>query len=151
MYNKVLVILAIISIISLLLLYRRFKNKKNINIKEPYIRHNPTPIFNSVMNFGEKYYETIPMKQEKQIKVILCYADWCHNCHKVAPMFVQLRDTNSLPNVQYIMAEEQDKKYSKYLNMIKYYPTILIEVNNKITQYDGSVAKTNIINYVNNI
>ena len=158
MHNKDLVILAIFSIVSLLLLHRRFGKEKVIlqskatKVKvEPYVRHNPTPIFDPVMNYDAKYYETIPMKQKKTINVVLCYADWCHNCHRILPIFAQLRDINSLHNVKYIMAEEQNKDYSKYLNAIKHYPTILIEVNDKISQYNGSMSKTDIINYVNNI
>lgn len=159
MHNKDLIILAIFSIVSLLLLYRRFNKGKNSTtifpIKkdniEQYVRHNPVPIFDSVMNINEKYYETIPMKQKKTINVVLCYADWCGNCHKVLPIFNLLKDINSLPNVKYLTVEENDKGYSKYQNLIKYYPTVLVDVDNDITQYTGSLSKSAIINYVNNI
>lgn len=159
MHNKDLIILSIFSIVSLLLLYRKFNKGKNIvniflknrNDTEPYSRLNPVPIFDPVMNNDEKYYETIPMKQNKNVKVILCYANWCGNCHKVLPVFKLLQDINSLSNVKYIMVEENDEGYEEYKNIIKYYPTILIDIDNNITQYNGSLSKTAIINYVNNI
>lgn len=152
--NTILIFIGIFSIVSLLLLYRNH-TKEQITVKkqpETFKRTNPVPIFNPTMDLDAKYYESIPEVQKKNIKIILCYADWCSNCHKLLPKFQQLKDTNPLPNVKYIMVEEKDKSPDiKYHNMIEYYPSILIDVEGKVELYSGPTTKTAIIKYVNSL
>lgn len=154
MKDKVLVAIGICSIIAILLLYRKTEKEKQktINKSETFKRTNPVPIFNSTMDFDEKYYESIPEVQRKDIKVILCYANWCGNCHQLLPKFQQIKDSNPLQNVKYIMVEENDKSSNiKYHNMITHYPSILIDIEGKVTQYTGPTTKTAIIKYVNSL
>ena len=139
----------IFAIVSLILLYKKHEPKTLVKRSEPFKRTNPVPLFNPTMNFNAKYYESIPDTQTKNIKIILCYANWCPHCHKLLPVFQQLKDTNPNPNIKYIMVEEKDN--SKYHKMIKYYPTILIDDEKNIQYYSGPTTKTALIKYVNSL
>lgn len=151
--NTILIIICVFSIISILLMYRNYtKEKIIIDQPESFKRTNPVPLFNPTMDFDAKYYESIPALQKKNVKIILCHANWCAHCRKMLPKFQQLKDTNTLSNIEYIIVEEQDKTNNiKYHNIIEFYPTILIDIEGKIQQYSGPTTKTAIIKYVNSL
>jgi len=110
--DKIIIVIAsIIVIVSLIL---RFKNKKNVKIV-------PT-----TEQFNDK------------ILILLCYADWCSQCHMVKPIFDNLVSTQPIDDVQFAMVEESDKiTYSDITQDINSYPTLVIDDGTTISTFVG--------------
>ena len=166
--NNELIIIGIFSIVILLyLFYKNEKGGKKFKYagarkekkKHQYkVRINPIPLTESNMSNKDRFYETTFVKsalkketyEEPKILVLLCHADWCHNCTPMKAIFDELKQENPISQVKFATLEEDEKnEYSHYGKNIYAYPTVLIDNAGTITRYTGARNKTAILNYIN--
>jgi|SaaInlStandDraft_7_1057024.scaffolds.fasta_scaffold54677_3 thiol-disulfide isomerase/thioredoxin len=158
--NDIMVALGILSILTLILLFRRYKNK-NVNTfnntvsappkkEKKKVRINPVPIFSPMMGKNDKYWENVSAESGNKIVILMCYADWCHNCTELKPIFTKLVRTQPLPSIQFAMVEEKEQgtsEYKKYLEGLEGYPTIKVINNGLSSEYRGPRERQSILTY----
>lgn len=71
-------------------------------------------------------------------KITLYYADWCGHCKSFKPTWNALKSIFDKNNIEH--AEYMDGKDDKLIkeNNIEGFPTIHIQTNNKVYEYQGS-------------
>lgn len=89
------------------------------------------------------------MNNDKRMKIVLCYANWCSHCKTFLPIFNDLKSQYE-HKYNIIAVEENDNSENQYyLNYISHYPTLIIDYDKKIHIYDGSMDKDSVLNYIN--
>jgi thiol-disulfide isomerase/thioredoxin len=164
--NDKLIIVGIFSIVALIYLFCTHEKKRKIPLrKKSYkkknnykVRINPIPLTESHMSNKDRFYETTfikPIKESynasKPIIVLLCHANWCHNCKSMKVIFDNLIYNNPLQNenIKFATLEEQEQnEYTHYSKSIYEYPTVLIDNNGTISKYRGARDKTALVKYI---
>ena len=136
--NKLLIlVLLIIIVISII----------KINNNNKIINNN-----NKIINNNDEKKNTNDEKKNTNEKIIiLFYADWCGWSQKFLPIWKDFTKECDNLNIQYKTIECSDNKKcfnSKY--NIEGFPTILLEVNNKIIEYNGDRTVKSLLNFVKN-
>ncbi len=105
----------------------------------------PLPYIVSNGAFVKEGFET------SNSKLILFYADWCGHCKKFKPIFdKELKELISSSNIpvklESIDCDKNPEITSKY--NISAFPTLILEVNNKLINYDGQRKSEDIIQFI---
>ena len=89
---------------------------------------------------------------DNSAKLKLFYADWCGHCTKFKPIFDgDLKNRIKLLNIPVILemidCTKKNEEASKY--DVTGYPTLILEVNNKIYNYEDDRESEKIIEFIN--
>jgi protein disulfide-isomerase-like protein len=84
---------------------------------------------------------------ENKPKLVLFKAEWCGHCRNFKPTWEAMK--NSLTNIDFKTydADNDESVMSKY--GIQGFPTIVLEKNDKVIEYNGERSVDNIIQFVN--
>ena len=111
--------------------------KPDINYPLPYIVSNGA--------FVKEGFET------SNSKLILFYADWCGHCKKFKPIFdeelKQLISSSNIPVQLESIDGDKNPEITSKCNVTAY-PTLILEVNNKLINYDGQRKSEDIIQFI---
>jgi thiol-disulfide isomerase/thioredoxin len=88
---------------------------------------------------------------DNMAKLILFYTDWCGYCNEFKPIFngklKELIESSKLPVILEQIDCVKDKKIAQQYK-VSSYPTLILEVNNVPTKYEGIRDPENIINFI---
>lgn len=125
------------------------------------MNHKQIVLFITLISIGYLLWSYMKHKKKKEMYtvkgkvdsegkiVILYYANWCHLCHKVKPIFEELIREQPVSGVKFEMKE--DKEVCKYKINVFGYPTILSIVDGNVSEYNGNRTKMDLINYANKL
>ena len=81
-------------------------------------------------------------------KVMLFYADWCGHCTTFKPIWQELKKTFDVNGIEHSDFEDTKNKEEMSRYNIGSYPTIKIEENGEVTEYNGLRDYNSILSYL---
>ena len=113
----------------------------------------PTPDINYplpyIVSNGAFVKEGFKNSQTSNAKLMLFYADWCGHCKKIKPIYdgeLKQKISNLPVKLETIDSDKNREITSKY--NVSAFPTLILEVNNKVIKYDGERKSENIIQFI---
>ena len=104
------------------------------------------------LKYKNKYYELKNKlnggrRNKSKLKLLTFTANWCMHCKHFMPTYNKLKNNNTY-NIDFINYDSNEHPQKMIDYKINAFPTIYLEKNNKLIQYEGNREESDLINFI---
>ena len=99
--------------------------------------------------YKKKYNLLKQMGGQKYPELITFTAKWCGHCTKFQPVIEELQANSKKLNIKVTSYDSEKDKLMIDEYKIQGFPTIMLNHNNKLIEYNGRRDKESIVNFIN--
>ncbi len=113
--------------------------------------------YTKYLKYKSKYLSlSKEMKTQKgggdKIKIILFKADWCGHCVQFKPVWEKIiKNKDLMTKFKFITYDADKEKHMFETYKVDAFPTIKIQDNNEVREYDGERTEAELVSFLNNL
>src|SRR5579872_2807036 len=103
-----------------------------------------------IKQLSDKDFSSGKLKAKGLTAFGLIYADWCHHCHSIAPLFQEL--SKKFPSITFFVVEDSKGKKLQDTLKIQGFPTMVLYRNGYLVEeYRGRRDPSSLVEYLMNV